>query len=201
MKLIYQALLALVLGIFAAVLAVQVTPPPGKAFWALNDEPASSPMFEPNSTVEAVEPAQEALAGSPAVPTRPSTASEATGAVRRPIVRSDQSLGGPTPVAEVRPRPRVETPRPSRPKPALHRSSGQYGANRLHVVEVATVPTRLEATRLTGSLRQAGFNPYIVWTGTGFATRLGAFRERERAHSLSRAATLRGFQARVLAAN
>ncbi len=201
MKLIHQALLALVLGIFAAVLALRVTPPPGKAFWALNDEPALSPTFEPKSTAETRKPAQETLAGTPAVPAGPPVPSETTGAVRRPIVLSEPSLGGPTPVTEIRPRPRVEAPPPSRPKPALQRPSGQYAAERLHVVEVATVPTRVEAVRLTGSLREAGFNPYIVWTGTGFATRLGAFRERERAHSLSRAATLRGFQARVLAAN
>lgn len=199
MRLIRHASLAVVLGVLAATLALQVTPPPGgRSFWALNGDSAVEPT---SPTTETNRPAPQTLAENPAVPIRPPVPSEATGAVRRPVVLSEQSLGGPTPVAEIRPRPRVEAPAPPRPKPAMQRSPGQHPSERLHVVEVATVPTRVEAVRLAGSLRQAGFNPYIVWTGSGFATRLGAFRERDSADSLRRAATLRGFQARVFEAN
>lgn len=199
MRLIHQASLALILGIFAATLALRVTPPPGKSFWALDGEPVTEPTFEP--TAETRTPGPRTPAEKPRAPTAPPAPSGAPRAVQLPVVLSEQSLGGPSPVAEIRPRPRIETPAPSRPKPALHRSLGQHVPERLHVVEVATVPTRVEAVRLTGSLREAGFNPYIVWTGTGFATRLGAFRHRDLADNLRRAATLRGFQARVLEAN
>ena len=60
-------------------------------------------------------------------------------------------------------------------------------------MQVAVVPTREEAARLSARLRSAGFEPYVVAVGERFAVRLGAFRERARAVRLARLAAAKGF--------
>src|SRR3970282_1815173 len=63
----------------------------------------------------------------------------------------------------------------------------------LLIVQVAVVPSREEAARLSARLRSAGFEPYVVAVGERFAVRLGALRERARAGRLARLAAAEGF--------
>src|SRR3970040_338837 len=66
------------------------------------------------------------------------------------------------------------------------------------IVQVAVVPTREEAARLSARLRSAGFEPYVVAVGERFAVRLGAFRERARAVRLARLAAAKGFSVTLI---
>jgi cell division septation protein DedD len=67
----------------------------------------------------------------------------------------------------------------------------------LHIVQVAVVPSRQAAGQLSERLRSAGFEPYLVPVGGGFAVRIGAFRDRARAARLARLAVARGFPAQI----
>ena len=68
----------------------------------------------------------------------------------------------------------------------------------LLIVQVAVVPTREEAARLSARLRSAGFEPYVVAVGERFAVRLGAFRDRARAVRLARLAAAKGFSVTLI---
>src|SRR3972149_57221 len=91
-----------------------------------------------------------------------------------PPMRKNGPQGAPTPVAAV---PPTIPPPPTRDTATIPPG--------LLIVQVAVVPTREEAARLSARLRSAGFEPYVVAVGERFAVRLGAFRERARAVRLA----------------
>src|SRR3989304_1841096 len=106
----------------------------------------------------------------------------------------------PTPVAAL---PPTIPPRPAgrpaaRPSPTSPPRVTATIPTGLLIVQVAVVPTREEAARLSARLRSAGFEPYVVAVGEGFAVRLGAFRERARAVRLARLAAAKGFSVTLI---
>ncbi|MDQ7849094.1 MAG: SPOR domain-containing protein [Armatimonadota bacterium] len=68
----------------------------------------------------------------------------------------------------------------------------------LHIVQIAVLPSREAAGRLSERLRGSGFEPYLVPVGEGYAVRIGAFRERARAVRLAGLASARGFPATII---
>ncbi len=65
-------------------------------------------------------------------------------------------------------------------------------------MQIAVLPSREAAGHLSERLRAAGFEPYLVPVGEGYAVRIGAFRERARALRLARLAVARGFPATII---
>jgi cell division septation protein DedD len=120
----------------------------------------------------------------------------------RPTVLAEQPPPVPkaseSPTTSAEPRPIAERLQVPASPPATKRTEAPPGPTDFYIVQVAVVPTRIGADRLSTTLSQAGFHPYLVRIGEGFAVRLGAFRQAANAQHVARQAHGRKFPAAIL---
>ncbi len=171
MRTVLQALIAIFLGILIAI-AIR---------------PLIGPLAPPPVPAPVPQPLQELP---PTVP--PTGPPKATQPAAAPVPAETSPMVGETPHPP--PRPSRSPSPPAEPRPARRPSPAVV----LHIVQIAVLPSREAAGRLSDRLRGSGFEPYLVPVGGGYAVRVGAFRERDRALRLARLAAAKGFPATIV---
>jgi len=207
MRNVFYVLVILVLGMGAAQTALMETirtvdPVTRRVVWRLEYPGLRLPRRAPTRSGPAPSPtpAKASPSVTPTVlaeqppPVPKASESPTTSAEPRPIAAPQP----PPPDLTPKPRPTAERPQVPASPPATKRTEAPPGPTDLYIVQVAVVPTRIEADRLGTTLSQAGFHPYLVRIGEGFAVRLGAFRQAANAQHVARQAHGRKFPAVIL---
>lgn len=148
--------------------------------------------------------AEKELVKDPGQPPKPGALPTPASVAAVPSPRSAAPAVRATPPPMATPRPaRTSPPSPPAPRraessPSPSRGSATAATHRLYIVQVRTVRSRTEALRLSRVLKHAGFAPYVVALGEGFAVRIGAFRQRPSAIRLAQKAVAKGFAVVVI---